>query len=57
MKKKTPTIRAKELFTLVYGNADFWHYVEPELKAGWVKLGKFVLSLETKWAHAKKRRR
>lgn len=57
---KTPEIRAAELFKSVNGPGDAgsqfaFDLMNPSLKNGWIKLGKFVLSLERKWTEAKKK--
>ena len=48
MKEKTPEIRGKELYGLVYGVEETWRFDNhtPQMKAGWLKLGKLVLRLE-----------
>lgn len=53
MKEKTPEIRAKELYGLVYGVEETWRFDHhtPQMKVGWTKLGKLVLRLEKRIQH------
>lgn len=54
--KKTSAIRAKELFKMVNGcPMDKIAISETEFD-GWLKLGKMVLNLETKWANVNKQK-
>lgn len=57
---KTKEIRAKELYVMVHGKGDageYFNQMNPGIMEGWLKLGKFVLNLEKKWAAVKKKKK